>query len=137
MAATEHRPPAEWFTEVMPSLVTQYRSVRAIMMYPCASVARKKGLEAGRMCIAAGLWWKMTQDQREDWRKRHKLPSGVVNPPASGPNPMETAVGAKYLPCPVCGSANPVSKTQLYVKCNRCGAPLQKVTVRKKPKGRR
>ena len=41
------------------------------------------------------------------------------------------------LPCPVCRTENPVSKTNLRIKCSNCGSQLLSIRIKKKVKNRK
>lgn len=111
-AVSERRPPREWFVRIMPYVIAQYRSMRDI-----APEFRDTTLARARARIAAGAWWKMTPAQREAFRKRRELPSGIIR------NPLMP--GERYLGATKWGVPTEEAKRRGWLnpraKCPKCG----------------
>lgn len=108
------RPPARWWAIMWSKTAASYpRKAGETLKHYRASISR----------IVAGIWWKFDEATRKRLIKKYErmaTPSKALNP----------KVG--YLPCPSCGTFNPISKQNVYLKCYKCNSWLQRVNVRRK-----
>lgn len=119
MSLTNPRPPATWWAKIWAKMAAQYPRG------PRESIKTwKKAIDQ----ITAGIWWGYPGDTRERLIAEYDV---RAVPAAALANP-----NVQHLACPMCRAPNPVSATDLYVRCCSCGAPLRRVKVRQN-KGRR
>ena len=67
-----------------------------------------------------------TFSQPNELLKKKRLPIKNITPWSGGK--------VQYLPCPICQKMNPVSKSNLRMKCSQCGTNLLSVRIKRKVK---
>jgi len=104
------RPPARWWSMMWSKTASGYRR------------KKNESLEHWRMDISritGGIWTKYSPLIKEQLVRRYAHESRALA------NPV-------MLPCPACGILNPVAKSGVYMKCQKCSKNLVSVKVRKK-----
>lgn len=116
---TGFRPPRKWFYKMARSSALSYFSK------PLKLLSAKQKARVSK--IVGGIWAKYTDATRMDILKKYE-PSAV----RALANPSLLGTKIEMLNCPACNGLNPVSRLNVYLKCNTCGAPLRSVRVRHK-----
>lgn len=106
---TEFRPPAKWFSKIAEGTAASYfgKSLKDLTRVQSARVGR----------IVGGIWAKMTPKTRLEILKKYE--PALANP------------RVQLLACPKCQNPVPVSRQNVYLKCNSCGTQLMSIKVKK------
>jgi len=110
---TNPRPPAEWWEKMW------HKNARDYPRYKNESVSH---WQTAISKITGGIWWKKyTPETREKLIKLYDSKKKLM----TSSNPV-------MIPCPSCGSINSVSRSGIYIKCQKCGKNLVSVKVRRR-----
>ena len=108
---TGFRPPAKWFAKIAQGSAASYfgKQLRDLTRAEAAKVGQ----------IVGGIWAKYTDKTRLDILRKYE-PSAVR--------------AVRNLPCPICGTSNPVSQSNVRLRCSKCGTSLRSVRVVRRKK---
>ena len=105
---TKFRPPSKWFAKIGEGTSASYFGKKM------KNLTRAEAAKVGQ--IVGGIWAKYSDKTRLDILRKYE-PSAVRV--------------VRNLSCPICGTSNPVSQSNVRVKCIKCGTQLRSVKVKR------